>query len=606
MTAAIKELPSASTCLAQVVADLELLTPAQLQEIAKGLETEIEVAPVEAIKRHLTAHPARLPQFMALIIRDVGYGKVFEPLGLVDGDAFFKKHMEAILECIGSTRSYCCFAGLQYLKGGERLAKAFYAPHDGESKPIDLAPAQDKVDDLAKCMRAELIPVGSSLIRDDFAAAQAAQRRAVKAEKELKDAELKWAKTQERMTAEAQRAKAKAAAEAGGNAGKLAKAEIDGVQQKLDEALRAQEKTTAQLNSALARLDAIEAQGGATPERVDEIRKEIQRDADQRIEEEISIAVRPWLVNFQAMQKSQAELRATQALSTQSLMKAKQEASRLDIIGNWESDRERALKVLEQEMAELDSLMMRVVKPSPELARMHGELLQAMLACRKQLNPARPLGEVAKALIAGLKKVKDEELGDAAYAVKKLAEKGVFLGLEAETLIKIVDGEKQARYDLTHFKKSVQGRLFERLHAGQDVDMLIDGYNYMFTAHQYFGDNLKLNRNAEGEAVFGEEGRAKLVSLLVPVAEKFPSLRINLFFDGLVKESKQPHLRITLWQPTYQRTGKGQADAEIAHVGLKNIRKGAMAIVVSNDKVVQRHADNYLSVRLFSDFIANH
>jgi hypothetical protein len=54
------------------------------------------------------------------------------------------------------------------------------------------------------------------------------------------------------------------------------------------------------------------------------------------------------------------------------------------------------------------------------------------------------------------KKVKDEELGDAAYAVRKLAEKGVFLGLEAETLLKIVDGEKQARYDLVHFKKSVQ------------------------------------------------------------------------------------------------------------------------------------------------------
>jgi hypothetical protein len=29
-----------------------------------------------------------------------------------------------------------------------------------------------------------------------------------------------------------------------------------------------------------------------------------------------------------------------------------------------------------------------------------------------------------------------------------------------------------------------------------------------------------------------------------------------------------------------------------------------MAVVVSNDKVVQRYADHFLSVRLFSDFIA--
>ena len=37
----------------------------------------------------------------------------------------------------------------------------------------------------------------------------------------------------------------------------------------------------------------------------------------------------------------------------------------------------------------------------------------------------------------------------------------------------------------------------------------------------------------------------------------------------------------------YIGKSKGQADAEIAHVGLKRIRKSAMAVVVTNDKVVQ-------------------
>jgi hypothetical protein len=279
------------------------------------------------------------------------------------------------------------------------------------------------------------------LIREETKTTQAAQLRAVRAEKELKDARLKWAKTQERMASEAQRAKAKAAEQALGSADKTARAEVEAVQLKLDAEIKAHEGAKAKLTIAQARLKEIEDQGGATPERVEEIRKEIQRSADQRIEDELSIAVRPWLVKMLETEKAQGHFKATQSLSSQALAHAKAEVAASDIIVNWEQDRERALKALEIEMTELDSLMIRIVKPSPELSKMHSELLQAMLTCRKQLNPTKPLGEVAKALIAGLKKVKDEELGDAAYAVRKLAEKGVFLGLEAETLLKIVDGE---------------------------------------------------------------------------------------------------------------------------------------------------------------------
>jgi len=604
MTAIVQELPSASTCLAQISVDLGSLSEEFLQDMVKGMELDEALPPVEAVKKHLSEHPARLPQFMALVIREIHYGQALEYLEVVDGDEFFKQHLAEILDCLGPSRAYCCFAGLQYLKGGEALAKAFYAPHEGDGTGVDPLPADEKVDALVKMLSDKLIPIKSLLIREDTKATQAAQLRAARAEKELKDARLKWAKTQERMTSEAQRAKAKAAEQALGSADKSARAEVEAVQQKLDAEIKAHEGVKAKLTIAQARLKEIEDQGGATPERVEEIRKDIQRAADQRIEDELSIAVRPWLVKMLETEKAQGHLKATQSLSSQALAHAKAEVAASDIIVNWEQDREHALKALEIEMTELDNLMIRIAKPSPELSRMHSELLQAMLTCRKQLNPTKPLGEVAKALIAGLKKVKDEELGDAAYAVRKLAEKGVFLGLEAETLLKIVDGEKQARYDLIHFKKSVQGRMIQRLHAGEHVDILIDGYNYMFTAIQHFGDKLKLNRNADGDAVFGEAGRAKLSSLLLPVVGKFPNLELHVFYDGLVKESRRPHARISLWEPTYQRSGKGQADAEIAHVGLKRIRKGSMAVVVTNDKVVQLFADHFLSARVFSDFIA--
>jgi hypothetical protein len=604
MTANVPELPSASTCLAQISVDLGSLSEEFLQDMVKGMELDETLPPVEAVKKHLGEHPARLPQFMALVIREIHYGQALELFEVVDGDEFFKQHLAEILDCLGASRAYCCFAGLQYLKGGEAAAKVFYTPHQGEGTGIDPLPAEEKVDTLVKTLSEKLIPIKSTLIRDGITATQAAQLRAARAEKELKDARLKWAKAQERMASEAQRAKVKAAEQAIGSVDKSARAEVEAVQQKLDAEIKAHEGVKAKLTIAQARLKEIEDQGGATPERGEEIRKEIQRAADQRIEDELSIAVRPWLVKMLEMEKAQEAMKTTKGLTSLALARAKQEAATLDIIVNWEQDRERGLKALEIEMTELDNLMIRIIKPTPELARMHSELLEAMLTCRKQLNPSKPQGEVAKALIAGLKKVKDEELGDAAYAVRKLAEKGVFLGLEAETLLKIVDGEKQARYDLVHFKKSVQGRMIQRLHGGENVDILIDGYNYMFTAIQHFGDKLKLNRNADGDAVFGEAGRAKLNTLLLPLAAKFPNLELHVFYDGLVKENRRPHARISLWEPTYQRSGKGQADAEIAHVGLKRIRKGSMAVVVTNDKVVQLYADHFLSARVFSDFIA--
>jgi hypothetical protein len=606
MTARLHDLPSIASCVAQFVADVATLPEGRQRELAASLMGDGDVVPMEALRKQLSEKPGRLPHYGALCIREMPYYLILRHLETVDGVAFFKKHSEAIVTCLGPVRAYFAFAALMHLHLGERAGKEFFEPVNGpQTEPIPM-PGSDRLSELDQKMAGELIPVGSLLIRDEQKALQVAQLRATKAEQELKDAQLKWTKTQERLAVEAQRAKTKAAEQAQGSADKSARAGVEAVQQKLNHEIKSCQELRAKLAAVEARLKEIEEQGGATPERVQEIRKEIQAEADQRIEDQLSIAVRPWMVRMIEMEKAHEHLKGVQVLSSAALSKAKQEAEEADFMLNWEKDRVRGLKALEQEMMELDNLMIRIVKPSAELAKMHGDLLQAMLTCRKQLNPSKPHGEVAKALIAGLKKVKDEELGDAAYAVRQLAEKGVFLGLEAETLLKIVDGEKQARYDLTHFKKSVQGRMIQRLHAGEHVDILIDGYNYMFTAIQHFGDKLKLNRNADGDAVFGEAGRAKLNTLLLPVAAKFPNLEVHVFYDGLVKENRRPHARILLWEPTYQRSGKGQADAEIAHVGLKRVRKGSMAVVVTNDKVVQRYADHFLSVRVFSDFIADY
>ena len=602
----MSEPPPPSAYVDQFLADLSLLPSTQVAQLAEGLQEE-GALPLDVIRAHVSANPNRVPQLFALVVRDMPYYRVFRHFEWVDKKRLYSRHGKQLFEVFGIARTCLCWMAFYVLEATDRNVY-LEVPRlpEGSNLSISPCPSDEEIANLDQAISGEMVSVDSLGKGDLQEALQIAEKRAVKAEKELKDAQLKWAKTEKRILGDAERAKKNLTEKVQGEVGKTAQAQLDALKDQLKASEEALRVAKSRQEVAEARIGEIDARGGATPERVEEIRKEIQGEADQRIEDELSMAVRPWLVRLTEMEKHRQAFSVATTLSSKALAMAKQEAEASDVLIHWDRDRVRGLKVLEQEMTELDALMQRVIKPSAELSKLHGELLQAMLKCRKQLNPDKPLGEVAKALISGIKKVKDADLEEAAYAVRKLAEKGVFLGLEAETLLKIVDGEKQARYDSTHFKQSVQGQMIHRLHASEKVDILIDGYNYMFTAHQHFGDKLKLNRNAEGEAVFGEVGRAKLTKILVPLVDKFPSLQVRLYFDGLVKENRHPHARITLIEPTYQRTGKGQADEEIAHVGLKNVRKGAIAVVVSNDKVVQRYADHFLSVRLFSDFIANH
>ena len=600
----MSEPPPPSAYVDQFLADLSLLPSTQVAQLAEGLLEE-GALPLDVIRAHVGTNPNRVPQLFALVVRDMPYYRAFRHFEWVDKKRLYSRHGKRFFEVFGIPRTCLCWMAFYILEASDRnvFLEVPRLP-EGSNLSISPCPSDEEVANLDQAISGEMVSVDSLGKGDLQEALQIAEKRAVKAEKELKDAQLKWAKTEKRILGDAERAKKNLTEKVQGEVGKTAQAQLDALKDQLKASEEALRVAKSRQEVAEARIGEIDARGGATPERVEEIRKEIQGEADQRIEDELSMAVRPWLVRLTEMEKHRQAFSVATTLSSKALAMAKQEAEASDVLIHWDRDRVRGLKVLEQEMTELDALMQRVIKPSAELSKLHGELLQAMLKCRKQLNPDKPLGEVAKALISGIKKVKNEDLEEAAYAVRKLAEKGVFQGLEAETLLKIVDGEKQTRYDSTHFKQSVQGQMIHRLHAGEKVDILIDGYNYMFTANQHFGDKLKLNRNADGEAVFSEAGRTKLNSLLLPIVEKFPNLDIHVFYDGLVKENRQPHTRISLWPPTHQRTGKGQADAEIAHVGLKRIRKGAMAVVVSNDKVVQRYADHFLSVRLFSDFIA--
>lgn len=603
MTEIVQQLPTAATCLAQLAADLATLSKEDLQFMSEGMELDQTLPPVEAVKKHLTEHAARLPQFMGLLLRDISYGKVLEPFEIVEGDAYFKKHSEAVLKCLGPVRTYCCIAGLHYLRSGERAAKGFYAPMEGEAAATDPLPDEKAVDLLAKKLTDELVTVGSILLRDEIKATQAAQLRAVKAEKELKDAQLKWAKVQERMNEAAGRAKKKAAEEAAGLAGKADQAKLERLEKERDEAEAARLKVVAELKAAKERLKEIEDCGGATPESLQSIKDSFARHAAEQVQHEVSEVVRPWLVKLIKAEAEQAELARLEKVTTELLEKTKAAVLEQDILQRWELNRERALPALGRQLEELDRLMAMVLSPSAELVRAHATLREEVMKCRQALNPSEALGGVTAAMMAGVRSAPDEALPGLVSAIEKLVDAKVIDGKEGDALRRFIAGEKSLRSDKKAVKTSTRQKLSSALHAGKPVDIFVDAYNFMHTVHQHFQKLQMESKYHKGKFSFGPEARAHLAKLVSGIYSLDANARVLLFLDGANHENLSPYKGVKFVLPTIKKSGEGQADAEIVHYLAHNARKDALVISVSNDGQVQTVSNYHLSPGEFARFL---
>jgi hypothetical protein len=569
----------------------------------KGMELDQGLSPVEAVRRHLTEHPARLPQFMALLIREISYGPVLEPFEIVEGDAYFTKHAEAVLKCLGPVRTFCCIAGLHYLKNGERAAKGFYAPVEGAAAAVDPLPEDKAVELLVKKLNDELITVGSLMLRDDTKATQLAQLRAVKAEKELKDAQLKWAKVQERMNEAAVRAKKKAAEEAAGAAGKADQARLEKVEKERDEAVAACKKAFAELKVAKDKLKEVEDCGGATPESLQAIKDSYARHAAEQVQHEVSEIVRPWLVKLIKAEAEQAELERLDKVTTELLEKTKAAVLEQDILQRWELNRERALPALGRQLEELDRLMAMVLTPSPELVRAHATLREEVMKCRQALNPSEALGGVTTAMMAGVRSAPDEALPGLVSAIEKLVDAKVIDGKEGDALRRFIAGEKSLRSDKKAVKTSTRQKLSSALHAGKPVDIFVDAYNFMHTVHQHFQKLQMESKFNKGKFSFGPEARAHLAKLVSHVYPLDEHARVLLFLDGANYEDISPFKGVKFVLPTIMRTGEGQADAELIHYLAHKARKEALVVVVSNDSQVQTAANLHLSCGEFARFL---
>ena len=589
--------------MAQLAEDLGTLSQDYLEDMIKGMELDQSLSPVEAVKKHLAEHPARLPQFMALLLREISYGQVLEPFEIVEGDAYFTKHAEAVLKCLGPVRTFCCIAGLQYLRNGERAAKGFYAPLEGAAAATDPIPDEKAVELLAKKLNDELITVGSLLLRDETKATHLAQLRAVKAEKELKDAQLKWAKVQERMNEAAVRAKKKAAEEAAGAAGKADQARLEKVEKERDEAEAAYKKALTELKAAKDKLKEVEDCGGATPESLQAIKDSYARHAAEQVQHEVSEFVRPWLTKLIKAEAEQAELERLDKVTTALLEKTKAAVLEQDILQRWELNRERALPALGRQLEELDRLMAMVLTPSPELVRAHATLREEVMKCRQALNPSEALGGVTTAMMAGVRSAPDEALPGLVSAIEKLVDAKVIDGKEGDALRRFIAGEKSLRSDKKAVKTSTRQKLSSALHAGKPVDIFVDAYNFMHTVHQHFQKLQMESKFNKGKFSFGPEARAHLAKLVSHVYPLDEHARVLLFLDGANYEDISPFKGVKFVLPTIKRTGEGQADAEIIHYLAHKARKEALVVVVSNDSQVQTVANLHLSCGEFARFL---
>lgn len=598
------EPPPPSAYVAQFMADLALLPEASVAKLAEGIPEDEVVLPLEKIRAHITANPNRIPQLFALVVREMPYYQVLRHFEWMERKELFRKHGMKLIAALGPARACLGFMAICVLETGDKAPFTAIPRLPAEmkieaSQPPDMA----KVAELDAELSKQLVPM-ESLGKGDMALAlAAAEKRAVKAEKELKDAQLGWLKREKRMAADAERAKKNAAETAQGESGKASGAAIESLKSDLRLSQDLCEKLKGDLKAAKERLKEIEDCGGATPESLQAIKDSYARHAAEQVQHEVSEIVRPWLAKLIKAEAEQAELARLDKVTTELLEKTKAAVLEQDILQRWELNRERALPALGRQLEELDRLMAMVLTPSPELVRAHATLREEVMKCRQSLNPSEALGGVTKAMMAGVRSAPDDALPGLISAIEQLVDAKVIDGKEGDALRRFIAGEKSLRSDKKAVKTSTRQKLSSALHAGKPVDIFVDAYNFMHTVHQHFQKLQMESKYHKGKFSFGPEGRAHLAKLVGGIYSLDANARVMLFLDGANHEGLTPYKGVKFVLPTIKKTGEGQADAEIVHYLAHNARKDALVISVSNDGQVQTVSDYHLSCGEFARFL---
>ena len=225
------------------------------------------------------------------------------------------------------------------------------------------------------------------------------------------------------------------------------------------------------------------------------------------------------------------------------------------------------------------------------------------MKCRQAIKPSEALGGVTTAMMAGVRSAPDDALPGLISAIDKLVDAKVIDGKEGDALRRFIAGEKSLRSDKKNAKTSTRQKLSSALHADKPVDVFVDAYNFMHTVHQHFQKLQMESKYNKGKFSFGPEARDHLAKLVSRIYMLNEHSRVLLFIDGANCEQIAPYKGVKFVLPTINRTGEGQADAEIIHYLAHKSRKEALVVVVSNDVQVQTTANYHLSPGEFARFL---
>jgi len=589
----------------QFLADFALLSVENQQAIASKLTGESPL-PFDRLSAFVEANPRSMARLYAEIIEGLPFGIIMGPLTVLflahDHES---KYVHKIAEVLGSPRAFLAIDAASYVHTRiEHSDKVLRMLKFSEAEVKREIPETGALSSLMAEMGALLVTISEVVekrLPHDFAQME---KRLRGAEEELELAQKKWNETREREAKAHARGKERAAAEARATAEAAVKAELDSLRSDLLRAETDKRVALDELNAARQKLALIESSGGATPERVAAIRSEILVQADERVRSAVSSEVRPWLAKLNQMEAQQAVFATGDKLSLDAVDMAMKEAAENDLLLNWQANREKALPVIERRLEEVDQLMARMLVPSAKLKAIHQQLRESVIACRKAIRPADPLGGIVAAMLAGVKAAKDEDMASIAEAIDRLRKAGVLEQAEANSLLKSVNQERQLRLDRSAERLSVRARLAREFHAGHGIDIFIDAYNFTHTAHQHFSRFARESKFNKGKYSFGQDARDHLASMVKSLHEMNVGCRVLIFLDGINADALKPFPGVKFILPSQQKFGTGQADEEILHYVKHNCRPDAKTFVVTNDKAVQLMSDMHLSPGEFAIFLA--
>jgi len=585
-----KPTPSLECYADQFILDLKSLPEDKIALVAKDLPDCDKFPPLECIKNYIKAGHNRISQLLTLVIEDMPYYSVVRHYRWIDKSLIKEKYLEEIINLLGEVRLYLAVSATEIFLVGDSFSKFKLKNFNVKDYSVKEIPSSDKIAELDKKISNDYISL-DTVNRDLAKIAMDAQKRAVKAENELRTEKIKWAEVQKRRDLETQRGKEK-----------VAQTTNEVSQTKLNEEIESHKITKSKLDDALKRLTEIDEQGGATPEKVQEIREKIQTEADERVKREVSAEYAPWLDYLKKVSEEDEAYNEAVKLSRQALELVKKEALERDTLLKWQNNREKAISILEAELNEIGKLILLSVNPSEALVDMHKKALDLLTKCRTSVDVAAQHGPIMEALKVGIRKTPDESMDQVANAIMYLGINDVIAEAESEILLRVLNNEKSLRKNKNVRKLTPRMRLSKAMYEKAPVDLLVDGYNFMHGSAELFNKYLKFTKKRD-KTYFTEEGKNHLAKLLSIFRAQNHLVNVHLFFDGTDVEEGSPHPGVEIHKPSIVKEGSDQADAEIIEYLFKKSRKDALVFAVTNDKAIQRVAATPMAIDIFREYL---